>query len=214
MSVTVFGQSVACRISSSDQLREVVEMPSRYVDSKIIDHIDPLAERFIAASPLAILGTHRSDGGVDQTPRGDPPGFVKVLDPKTLALPDRPGNKRMDAMENIFNNTAVGLIFMIPGHGDTLRVSGQGAVIQDSGLAERLAVNGRPAGLVTLIRVERVLCHCPKAFIRSRAWQSDEWPDTSDVPSLAEMMKAHGKLGDTVSELQDVIHHSNTEKLY
>ncbi|MGI9520056.1 MAG: MSMEG_1061 family FMN-dependent PPOX-type flavoprotein [Hyphomicrobiaceae bacterium] len=214
MSTTVFGHSVNGRISSSEQLREVAKMPSRYVDSKVIDHIDLLAERFIAASPLAILGTRRRDGGVDQTPRGDPPGFVKVLDPKTLALPDRPGNHRMDAIENMLHDTAVGLIFMIPGHGDTIRVSGQGAVVQDDDLADLLAVNGRPAGLITLIRVERVLCHCPKAFIRSRAWKPDEWPDTSDVPSLAEMMKAHGKMSDTISELEEVIHRSNTERLY
>ena len=214
MSVTVFGQCVAERISSSEQLRETVKMPSRYVDSKVIDHIDPLAERFIAASPLAILGTRRSDGGVDQTPRGDPPGFVKVLDPRTLALPDRPGNNRMDSVENILRDNAVGLLFLIPGHGDTLRVSGQAAVVRDDDLAEKLAINGRPAGLITLIRVERVLCHCPKSFIRSRAWKPDEWPDTSDVPSLAELMKAHGNLSDSISELEDVVHHSNTEKLY
>jgi PPOX class probable FMN-dependent enzyme len=214
MSTTVFGHSVSGRISSIEQLREVAKMPSRLVDSKVIDHIDPLAERFIAASPLVILGTRRRDSGIDQTPRGDPPGFVKVLDPKTLALPDRPGNNRMDAIENILHDTAVGLIFMIPGHGDTVRVSGQGAVVQDDDLADMLAVNGRPAGLITLIRVERVLCHCPKAFIRSRAWKPDEWPDTSDVPRLAEMMKEHGKLSDTIPELENVIHRSNTERLY
>jgi PPOX class probable FMN-dependent enzyme len=214
MSATVFGHSVKGRISSSEQLREVAKMPSRYVDSKVIDHIDPLAERFIAASPLAILGTRRADGGLDQTPRGDPPGFVKVLDPKTLALPDRPGNNRMDAIENILHDNAVGLIFMIPGHGDTLRVSGQGAVVQDDELADLLAVNGRPAGLITLIRVERVLCHCPKAFIRSKAWKPNEWPDTTGVPSLAEMMKAHGSLTDTIPDLEGVIHRSNTERLY
>ena len=131
MGATVFGQSVGKRISSTEQLRETAKMPSRYVDAKVIDHIDPLAQRFIAASPLAILGTRREDGGVDQTPRGDPPGFVKVLDPKTLALPDRPGNNRMDAVENILRDDAVGLLFMIPGHGDTLRVSGRAAIVQD-----------------------------------------------------------------------------------
>ncbi|MDV7146003.1 pyridoxamine 5'-phosphate oxidase family protein, partial [Tropicimonas sp. TH_r6] len=176
--------------------------------------IDPLAERFIAAAPLAVLGTRRVDGGVDQTPRGDPPGFIKVLDPRTLALPDRPGNNRMDSFENTLRDNAVGLLFMIPGHGDTLRVSGRSALVRDAALSEQLAVNGRPAGLVMLIRVERVLSHCPKAFIRSRAWHPDEWPDTSNVPSLAEMMKAHGALKDPVSVIEERIHRSNTERLY
>lgn len=214
MGETVFGQQVARRLRDSADLRQVTATPSRYVDAKVIDHVDALAARFIAASPLMILGTRRADGGVDQTPRGDPPGFVKILDPRTLAVPDRPGNNRMDSIENILRDDAVGLLFLIPGHGDTLRVSGRAAIVDDPALAERLAVNGRPAGLVTLIRVQRVLSHCPKAFIRSRAWQPDHWPDTSDVPSLAEMMKVHSGLQDSIPELEAVIERSNTERLY
>lgn len=214
MSDSAFDQPVEITVRTSEDLRKIANSPSKYVDSKVIDHIDPLAARFIEASPLAILGTRRQDGGVDQTPRGDPPGFVKVLDAKTLALPDRPGNNRMDAIENILRDDAVGLLFMIPGHGDTLRVSGWAKVVSDATLSEALAVNGRPAGLVTLIKVERVLCHCPKAFIRSRAWHPGDWPDTSAVPSLSEMMKAHGELADTIAELDDVINRSNTQRLY
>ena len=120
----------------------------------------------------------------------------------------------MDAFENILRDPGVGLLFMIPGHGDTLRVNGQGSLVQDTALANRLAVNDRPAGLVLLIRVERVLSHCPKAFIRSRAWQPDHWPDRSDVPTLAEMMKAHADLPDTIAELDAVIENSNTNRLY
>lgn len=214
MTVSVFGFDVKQKIESHEALREIVKSPSRYVDNKVIDHIDPLAQRFIAASPLAILATRREDGGVDQTPRGDPPGFAKVLDQKTIALPDRPGNNRMDAIENILRNGAAGLLFLIPGHGDTLRISGRAAVVNDPGLSRKLAVNGRPAGLVILIRVERVLSHCPKAFIRSKAWKPDHWPDTSNVPTLAEMLKSHAKLDDTLAELDQVIDHSNKERLY
>jgi hypothetical protein len=214
MSRVVFGQPVDVKIENSDELRVIAKSPSKYVDSKVIDHVDPLAERFIAASPLAILGTRRADGGIDQTPRGDPPGFVKVLDSKTIALPDRPGNNRMDAIENILNDSAVGLLFMIPGHGNTLRVSGQAAVVDDTRLAQELAVNGRPAGLVTLIRVERVLCHCPKAFIRSRTWHPNDWPDTTNVPKLSELMKAHGGLADSITDLDEIVRRSSTERLY
>lgn len=214
MEQTAFDRYATATLTSRDDLRKIVKQPSRYVENKVIDHIDPLSARFIAASPLAILGTRRADGGVDQTPRGDPPGFIKVLDQNTLALPDRPGNNRMDAIENILRDDAVGLLFLIPGHGDTLRISGRARVVNDTGLSEQLAVNGRPAGLAILIQVQRVLAHCPKAFIRSRAWHPDDWPDTSNVPGLSEMMKAHSNLADTLAELDEVIHRSNTERLY
>ncbi|WP_299921597.1 MSMEG_1061 family FMN-dependent PPOX-type flavoprotein [uncultured Pelagimonas sp.] len=212
--MAVFEQNVDLHIQSSTQLRQIVEMPSLVTNNKVIDHIDPLAGRFIAASPLMILSTKRADGGLDQTPRGDPSGFVKVVDRNTLALPDRPGNNRMDAIENILATGEVGLLFLIPGHGDTLRISGKAAVVQDAQLSEDLAVNGRPSGLVVLIRVERVLSHCPKAFIRSKAWQPDDWPDTSDVPSLAEMLQVHGALADSLADLDALIETSNTNELY
>ena len=214
MTQTVFGHAVQRRIESHEELRQTIKSPSHYVTDKVIDHIDPLAERFIAASPLAILGTRRADGGVDQTPRGDPAGAIKVLNPKTLALGDRPGNNRMDAIENILRDPAVGLLFIIPGHRDTLRVGGRAAIVEDENLSEKLAVNGRPAGLVILIEVDFLLSHCPKAFIRSHAWEPEKWPDTSDVPSLSELMIAHGKLADSVEHMDEIIHISNTERLY
>ncbi|MGI3168931.1 MSMEG_1061 family FMN-dependent PPOX-type flavoprotein [Pseudooceanicola sp. C21-150M6] len=214
MSQTVFGRPVDRHFDTVEALREEYRMPSEFVRDKEIDHIDDLARRFIAASPLAILTTRRPDGSLDVTPRGDPPGFIQVLDDKTLALPDRPGNYRMDAHENVMRTGHIGLLFLIPGHGDTLRVRGHGAVVRDAPLSKQLAVNGRPAGLVTLIRVDQVLSHCPKAFIRSRAWQPEHWPDTSDVPTLAEMMKVHSQLAHSLEELDDLIHTSNTDQLY
>lgn len=214
MGETVFGVKVARRLHDRAALRQRHAEPSRYVNAKVIDHVDDLAARFIAAAPLAILATRRGDGSVDLTPRGDPPGFVQVLDGKTLALPDRPGNNRVDAFENVLIDDGVGLLFLIPGHGDTLRVSGRAAIVEDAALSDRLSVNGRPSGLVMLISVARVLCHCPKAFIRSGAWQPERWPDTGDVPSLAEMMKVHGAMDDTLDHLDAVIERSNTERLY
>ena len=103
---------------------------------------------------------------------------------------------------------------MIPGVDDTLRIDGRGTIVRDRDLSERLAINGRPAGFVLLIEVRRVLCHCPKAFIRSGAWQPDKWPDSSDVPTLAQMMAAHVKTGETEAELDVIIERSNTERLY
>ena len=211
---SVYGLSVDKHIKSTSDLREIADLPSHFVTDKIIDHMDDLSGKFIAASSLAILSSTRADGIQDVTPRGDPPGFAKVLGPKLLAIPDRPGNGRMDTFENIFANPNVGVLFIIPGHRDTLRVSGKGAVVQDAALGETLAVNGRPAELVLLIEVERVLCHCPKAFVRGKVWQADGWPNTSDVPSLAEMMVAHGKLSVTIQEMDNIVVEDGKNRLY
>jgi len=211
---SVFGVSVDSHIQTSKDLRLVAEMPSHFVADKVIDHIDGLAQRFIAASPLIFLASNRACGAVDVTPRGDPAGFVHVLDRKTLAIPDRPGNGRMDAFENIFGNAHVGLIFVIPGHRDTLRVSGRAALVRDQDLGQRLAVNGRAAALVMLVQVDRVLCHCSKAFVRSRAWQNAHWPDASNVPSLAEMMVEHSKLGESIDVVEDIVRNDRQNNLY
>ncbi len=212
--MAVFEQDIDFHIQTNTQFRQIVDMPSLAVEQKVIDHVDSLAERFIAVSPLMILCTKRADGGLDQTPRGDLGSVVKVLNRTTLALPDRPGNNRKDAIENILATGEVGMLFLIPGHGDTLRISGKAAVVQDAQLSEDLAVNGRPSGLIVLIRVERVLSHCSKAFIRSRTWYPDNWPDTSNVPSLAEMLKAHGALADSLADLDALIETSNKDELY
>lgn len=201
-------------VSDRKGLRRQYPEPSDLVSTKVIDHIDDLCGRFISASPLAILATRREDGGIDQTPRGDPPGFVHVLDAKTLAMPDRPGNNRTDAFENILKDSAIGLIFMIPGHNDTLRVDGRATIVRDARFSEKLAINGRPSGLILLIEVRRVLCHCPKAFIRSGAWNPEKWPDTSNVPTLAQMMEAHVKTGHSEADLDEIIGRSNSERLY
>ena len=211
---SVYGLSVDKHIKSTSDLREIADLPSHFVTDKIIDHMDDLSGKFIAASSLAILSSTRVDGIQDVTPRGDPPGFAKVLGPELLAIPDRPGNGRMDTFENIFANPNVGVLFIIPGHRDTLRVSGKGAVVQDAALGETLAVNGRPAELVLLIEVERVLCHCPKAFVRGMVWQAGGWPNTSDVPSLAEMMVAHGKLSVTIQEMDNIVVEDGKNRLY
>ena len=210
----VFGHSVDQHLKSHSSLREVKELPSHWVDNKVIDHIDELSRRFIAASSLVVLSSARHDGVLDMTPRGDPAGFVKVINQKLIAIPDRPGNKRMDTFENLFGNQNIGIIFVIPGHRDTLRVSGKGAVVRDAELGQQLAVNGRPAELVLLVQVERVLCHCPKAFIRGKVWQPEAWPDTSDVPSLAEMMKVHGAMAETLQEVEEGVREDRETNLY
>jgi uncharacterized protein len=208
------GQRFEEVIISRERLRELNKNPSHFVRNKEIDHLDDICRRFIAASPFVVIASRGPDGRLDVSPKGDPAGFVKVLDDKTLAIPDRLGNNRLDTFENLLSCPDVGLIFIIPGNGDTLRVSGKGQIVRDSALQDSLAVNGKPPNLAMVITVEEAFLHCPKCIIRSRLWKPDQWPDLSDVPTLAEAMIAHGSLSESMTEIEAVIENSNTKRLY
>ncbi len=210
----VFGYQVDAVIDSTDALRAQTRAPSQRVVDKVIDHIDPLAERFIAAASLAFVASTRPDGGIDVTPRGDPAGFVHVLDRHTLALPDRLGNFRMDLFENVIAGSEVGLIFVVPGRSETLRVSGPARLVRDAALGDRLTAGGKPSDHILLIRVTRVLCHCPKAFVRGRVWDPESWTEGPQPPTLAEMIKAHAALPDTLEELEASVATLLRDRLY
>jgi hypothetical protein len=201
-------------VTTQQRLRELHKMPSHFVNNKTIDHIDDICRRFIAASPFVVIASRGSDNLLDLSPKGDPAGFVAVLDQHTLAIPDRLGNNRLDTFENVLVNPGVGLCFLIPGHGDTLRVSGRGRIVRDSSLQERLAVNGKAPHLCLVVDVDEAFLHCPKCVIRSGLWKPDRWPDISEVPSLAEAMIAHGALSESTAEVEARIHDSNTKRLY
>lgn len=212
--IKAFGHKVDKVLTKREHLRSVYNEPSKFVASKVIDHVDELAERFLAKTSLAFLATRRRDCEIDLTPRGDPPGFINVLDRKLIVLPDRPGNNRADAFENIIRDPHVGLICIIPGHKDTLRISGEARLVEDAQLGAQMAVKGKPAKLLLLIEVHRLLCHCPKAFIRANAWSPEQWPDTSDVPSLAEMMVEHGKIPISHGDMDAIIKEDGRSRLY
>ena len=210
----VFGIPVEEVIATQERLRQFRKPPSRFVENKVIDHIDPLAKRFIAASSMVFLATRRADGGIDQTPRGDPPGFVKVLNDKLLALPDRPGNNRADAFENLLHDPGIGLIFVIPGHRETLRASGQARIVRGEEMLDSMVVNGHVPDLAILVRVERLLSHCPKAFVRGRVWEPDHWPDCSNLPTAGEFLVAHGRLHDEVGAVDQLVARDGQTRLY
>jgi PPOX class probable FMN-dependent enzyme len=201
-------------ITTRQRLREVNKLPNHLVSNKTIDHIDDICRRFIAASCFVVVASRGADNRLDLSPKGDPAGFVAVLDEKTLAIPDRLGNNRLDTFENLLVNPEVGLCFLIPGHGDTLRVSGKGRIVRDEGLQSRLSVNGKSPNLVLVIAVEEAFLHCPKCVIRSGLWKPDQWPDRSRVPTLAEAMIAHGALSESTAQVEAVIENSNTKRLY
>ena len=157
--------------------------------SKVTDHLTEPYRAFIAASPFAILAT-QGEGGIDVTPRGDPAGFVTVEDARTLLLPDRRGNNRLDSLRNILADPRVGLLFLIPGVGETLRVTGRAEIRADAALCARFAMQGKPPATVLRIRVERVYYHCQKAIARSGLWNPEARVARTAVPSVGTMLAA------------------------
>lgn len=189
-------------LTSVAELRSLRAAPSTRIADKEIDHIDAICSRFIASSPFCMLAT-RSETGCDVSPRGDTAGFVHVQDPKTLAIGDKPGNNRLDSFANIICNRDVALLFMIPGHGDCLRVMGQGEVVMDPDLAATLP-GRRPVDLILLVHVHTAFLHCSRSIVRSGLWRPPDWPDRSGVPGLAEAMVAHGNLADAPEDIAEI----------
>ncbi len=150
--------------------------------------LDKYSRQFIAMSPFLTLATANAKGRADVSPRGDPPGFLHVVDDKTILIPDRPGNNRLDTMVNIVENPNVACLFFIPGFEDTLRLAGRAKITHDSDLLKHCAVNGKPPRVGVLISIEEVFLHCAKALKRSRLWQDDYMQDRSVMPSIARII--------------------------
>lgn len=168
----------------------------------ILDRLDGHCRNFITHSPFLVLATAGADGTVDASPRGDAPGFVQVLDDRTLVLPDRGGNNRLDSMGNIVANPNVGLLFFVPGIGETLRVNGRARVVTDAELLTRLAVQGKAPTAAIVVEVEQAYLHCAKALIRSRLWEEDYRLDRSTFPTLGRMLADQMKDGANVEETE------------
>jgi uncharacterized protein len=155
---------------------------------KSIPFLDRHCRTFIGLSPFICLGTFGANGKADVSPRGDQPGFVQILDDRTLAIPDRPGNNRLDSLSNIIGNPQVGMIFLIPGFEDTLRVNGKAVLTRDPMLLRSMAVNNREPKVAIKVAVEEAFPHCAKAFKRSRLWDPTAQVDRKTMPSLVRMI--------------------------
>ena len=201
-------------VTSVEQLRDVLGTPGHRAAQKVVPILDDYCRRFIAASPFLLLATANAKGEMDVSPKGDPAGFVHVLDEKTLAIPDRLGNRRIDSFRNIVENPNVGVIFIIPGTEHTLRVSGKALIVRDIELRETMTMNSRVPDHALVVSVERVLFHCPKCMIRSHLWDPEAWPHRAGIPTLAETLVAHSKLADSIADVQAVIDHDAVERLY
>ncbi len=150
--------------------------------------LDKHAQAFIRRSPFICIGTQDLNGRADVSPRGDPVGFVKILDQHTLAIPDRPGNNRLDSLVNILANPSVGLLFIIPGFDDTLRVNGQASLVTDPEILQSMSVDDRIPKLAIVVRVSEVFMHCAKAFRRSHLWDPDHFQDRAEMPSISKII--------------------------
>ncbi len=177
-------------ITDEQQLRAVIGTPSELVAGKIADRLNHLIRQFVERSPFVCVATTRPDGGLDVSPRGDPPGFARILDERTLLLPERPGNRIADTLTNLLHDPRIGLLFLIPGVGDSLRVNGRAVIVDDPELLARSVVDGKAPRLGILVSIEEAYTQCSKALIRSDLWNPERHIDRSELPSGGEILKA------------------------
>ena len=177
-------------IRDETALREVIGTPSDLVVAKIADRLNDLTRQFIERSPFVCVATSRPDGGLDVSPRGDPAGFVRILDERTLLIPDRPGNRIADTLTNLFEDDRIGLLFLIPGIGETFRVNGRAVVVDDPELLEASTVEGSPPRLGVLVTIEEAYTQCAKALIRSDLWNPEQHIERSELPSPGAILRS------------------------
>jgi PPOX class probable FMN-dependent enzyme len=177
-------------ITDEAELREIIGTPTENVLLKLTDRVNELTAQFIERSPFVCVATADPEGGVDVSPRGDPAGFVRVLDERTLLVPERPGNRIADTLRNLLADPRIALLFLIPGIGDTFRVNGRAVITDDAELLAPSAVDGKVPKLGLLVSVEEAYTHCPKAFIRSGLWNPDLHIDRSQLPSSGAILRS------------------------
>lgn len=200
-------------VTTGEELRALVGAPVPRVRDKVRSCLHGLDRAFLAASPLYVLSTASADGRCDVSPRGDPAGAVLVLDDRTVVLPDRPGNRRVDGLLNVLENPHVGLLFVVPGRGDTLRINGRARIVRDGPFFDDLVVRSHRPALALVVTIEEVFFHCSKAFLRSGAWRPETWtPDA--VPSRASISHALERPDDDLAVLQEYYGPSYAERLY
>jgi hypothetical protein len=173
-------------ITSEAQLRELLGEPLPRVAAKDRKTLHEYDRQWLASSPLCLVATSGADGSCDVSPKGDPPGFTLVLDDTTIAIPERPGNRRADGFRNILANPHVGLIYLVPGRGDTLRINGTARLVSDAPFFDQMRVKGHRPLLALVVEIKQVFYHCSKAFLRSDLWQPATWNPTA-VPSRARL---------------------------
>nr|WP_232725453.1 MSMEG_1061 family FMN-dependent PPOX-type flavoprotein [Bacillus sp. FJAT-44742] len=190
-------------VETEEELSSIIGVPHEAVEKKVITSLDAHCTHFISKSPFLVISSSDNFGFSDISPRGDGPGFVFIRDEKNVVIPERPGNRRVDTLRNILAQPQVGLLFFIPGLGETLRVHGRATLITDQDILEEMAVKGKKPLLGINVEVEECFIHCAKAFKRSGLWNPSTWESIDDLPPAAKMIADHMKLPNIDTELED-----------
>lgn len=182
--------AAARTVRDESGLRALIGPPKEQALLKIADRLNALTSQFVERSPFVCVATASRDGGLDVSPRGDPPGFVRVLDERTLLLPERPGNRIADSLTNLLTDHRIAMLFLIPGVGDTFRVNGEGTIVDDPELLAPSAIDGKVPRLGILVAIQQAYTQCSKAFIRSDLWNPQRHIDRSELPSSGEILRS------------------------
>ena len=189
-------------ITSEAQLRELLGEPAAAALAKERGALHEFDREWLAASPFCLVATSGADGSCDVSPKGDPPGFTLVLDDRTIALPERAGNRRADGYRNVLANPHVGLIYLLPGRTDTLRINGRARLVTDADLLDRMVVKGSRPLLAVVVEIDQVFHHCGKAFLRSQLWDPDTWDVADAVPSRPRIAQRLERPGESLEDLE------------
>lgn len=201
-------------VTTEDQIRQLIPGQFGSQTDKILDHIDDYIRLWVEKSPFVSIATCDAAGRVDVAPKGDPAGFVKVLDRHTLAIPDRPGNHRFDTFTNILATGRIGLMFLVPNRNEVVRVNGSARIVRDIALRQSMAVNDRVPEFAILVRVEEAFYHCGKAVLRARLWQPQEAATVEDLPTYGAAVKRHAELAEPVEEIERQMRSNETRRMY
>jgi len=200
-------------VDDAAQLAALVGAPTKRVAEKVRTSLHEIDRTWLAASPFCLIATAAADGSCDVSPKGDPAGFVHVIDDRTIAIPDRPGNRRVDGFRNVLENPQVGLIFLVPGRNDTLRINGHAQLVSRAPFFDDMVVKGHRPALALVVHVDEVFSHCAKASLRSTLWDPATWtPDA--VPSRAQIARALERPGESLEALEAYYGPSYADRLY
>ena len=200
-------------ITTEAELLAILGEPTAAAAGKDRTALDDIHRQWLATSPFCVVATSAADGTCDVSPKGDPPGFTLVLDDTTIALPERAGNRRADGFRNILTNPHVGLVYLLPGRGDTLRINGRARLVRDADLLDRMVVKGHRPLLAMVVEIEQVFFHCAKAFLRSGLWEPGTWrPDA--VPSRARIAHQQERAGEDLADIERYYSETYSAGLY
>ncbi|GIG86161.1 pyridoxamine 5'-phosphate oxidase family protein [Plantactinospora endophytica] len=200
-------------ITSEAELRELLGEPMPRAVTKERVRLHEVDREWLAASPFCLVATADSAGNCDVSPKGDPPGFTLVLDDTTIAIPERPGNRRADGFRNVLLNPHVGLVYLIPGRGETLRINGRARLVREAPFFDQMVVKGHRPILALLVEVEQIFFHCAKAFMRSSLWRPETW-NPEVMPTQAQIVKRVQRTEETLEDLERYYGPEYARRLY